>query len=131
MHVYDKETTTQKTNKQQNVKIYKQTHKETNVPERFMFFVCFFFVFSSEDSGIPNLHSVVICFCFVAFSFFSKEKDADLGSRSPRRKKQKIYKYKALWRDLCFLFCHCFLVFSIYLFVVKSCILRQVKHGFY
>lgn len=102
MHVYDKETTTQKTNKQQNVKIYKQTHKETNVPERFMFFVCFFFVFSSEDSGIPNLHSVVICFCFVAFSFFSKEKDADLGSRSPRRKKQKIYKYKALWRDLCF-----------------------------
>ena len=89
MHVYDKETTTQKTNKQQNVKIYKQTHKETNVPERFMFFVCFFFVFSSEDSGIPNLHSVVICFCFVAFSFFSKEKDADLGSRSPRRKKPK------------------------------------------
>ena len=47
----------------------------------------------------------------------------------PVEKKQKIYKYKALWRDLCvFLFCHCFLFFSIYLFVVKSCILRQVKH---
>ena len=110
----------------------KYTNKHTKEQMCQSVLCVFLFVFFSEDSGIPNLHSVVICFCFVVFLFFSKEKDADLGSRSPRRKKtKKIQIQSTLARFVCFLFCRCLLFFSIYLFVVKSCILRQVKHGFY